>query len=1324
MKSLLIIILLLFFSSQTSLNDLTNVSVVDLEQSVYDVNFIAYTFYLLQPNGIKLVKNTYDFYFSKFSSSAKVTLKQTTSFVQVNGTNFYLACTEDYLLMNLYGGHLSNNTVIEQKQVFPYENFNISSNNKKCFVDLIDNEFLFVTYSYTNLESKTQNNIYVFKLDSSFNVDYHHTINFITNNTLSDSYEESFGCLGLATTKYLCIYLHDSGIYYHTGSINNPEHKPISSEIKRDIIKMKISKNHFDVNNGVYRYIIGMIDKNNNQYHLPLITKNSSIEFGEINQIKYYGPSSIYSLSGFTKTKSEYYPVYFGSDFLTMEHIDNDNSIYTSLSFKPLNTFDITFSAIIQPEVSSNRYVIITGWKNAYLYLINYPRRDDDLKCVNSNLFLGSNITYDLDITTNEPKISFDSSFKGIPLKNRNSEVDVITYTKNNIIYAQIKTPEKLPNEKTNILFSFYENNITPSKLSNPDFKSLSSKIESIYFFNPNCMISLSTCFYSCKTCKSKGTDESHLCTTCKDYYNFKEGQCEAKLCGSGYVLYSYLCILCPEQNGKWYYNKSFSESSCLYNSSSDCPNNAIFYTPDLKRCSNQCPSDYPFIISSNNECTKSCPENTPLLLENIQCVNKCTSYSELINDTHCECIGQSKKDSNGKISCETIENFDKYDVDIGSECLKLLMEENSVSDSSLFHIFKKVLKRGGGITNQLEYRILLETEKGLKEVNTSICINSNVDITVPVDEDQLDTEKVIETFEAGFDIFNPNDSFYDSSNCTSSQYNNGETNIPISIRKSDYFKNYDFCETECKYKSFNEKNMTVTCTCPFKTYSLDIKTFSFFELGDFYKNNETSSKTIMKCFNSEGLASAAFVAGSAASIGQLAMLAYYLFNNVTMYQNLLSALIAVASPPKNNQSFHSNNSEKNQMNESLPIKQKLNTENKGYQNNKGNIDLRNSQNINITTSNIVSNNIVTSNIVADALNRILQNEDTSNNKQIEEKKEKPKFYIYNTISEGNEGNNDEFSDMGPDFSIVEEEVVNNIMEKPHLDEEYIHTSNKKCIRPKLDDKYFDLNFKQAQKRQIPFFHYYINLLFYNQMFLFMITKDKWNFTLTKISLFLNVILFSMLFNTIFINDSLLIYINEHQGDLSLNKAFGKIILSIVLTVLVNCVLKFLGLTKIEFEGFSNNEVKIIERREKPNGIDGFRQRQFGNQNEGNLSEIDDDVDFQLQNNKEDSNILYYKRKKISKETLKKHIFLRSLFYFIITIPITMFIAFYVSAFTSMYKKIRLHLFVYILISFLIIMFYPFVLCAIICCIRYYGLNKNKEKFFRFSKKIEWFILL
>ena len=142
-----------------------------------------------------------------------------------------------------------------------------------------------------------------------------------------------------------------------------------------------------------------------------------------------------------------------------------------------------------------------------------------------------------------------------------------------------------------------------------------------------------------------------------------------------------------------------------------------------------------------------------------------------------------------------------------------------------------------------------------------------------------------------------------------------------------------------------------------------------------------------------------------------------------------------------------------------------------------------------------------------------------------------------------------------------------------------------------------------------------------------MITKDKWNYTLTKISLFLNVILFSMLFNTVFINDSLLIYINENEGDLCLNKAFGRIILAVILTIIVNCVLKLLGLTKIEFEGCSNNEAKILKKTEKPAGIEGFVETELGHQNEGNDDDIDNNIDNQLGTNSEESEILYYKKK-------------------------------------------------------------------------------------------------
>ncbi len=1259
---LLIFVFLIYFSSQKSLNDIIKIHAVNLEQSVYDVNFIAYTFYLLQPNGIKLINNDYRFYFSKYSPNSKINLKETTSFVQVNGTNFFVACTKDYLLMNLYGGHLSNVTIIEQRQIFPYEEYDISPNNQKCTVDSIDNKYVIVTYSYKDKNLKTNNSIYVFELDSEFNATYLNTVNFLTNYNLSNSYEETFGCVGLAEYKYLCIYLDSDGIYYFDSTINNTIISTSSSNlIRNDVTQMKISKNHFDVNRGVFRYIIGMIDKDGNQYHKSLITTNSTYEFGQLNQIEYFGPTSVNSFSGFSKSISEYYPVFFGSDLLTMEHINNKDSIDSSVSFKPLKTIDVTFSSIIQPEVASKTYVIITGWENSYLYLIDYPQTDYSLKCSYSELFLGSDITYDLDITNNKPKISFDSSLNEIPIENINPGVNATTYTENNIFYAQITTPEKLPSEKTNILFSFYEKNITPLNTSNSDLKPVTSKIESLYFFNPLCSISLSTCFISCKTCTSKGKDDSHLCTSCKEYYNFKEGQCQAKSCGPKYALYSYKCILCPEQNGKWFYNESISENHCLYNSSSDCPKIALLYIPELMRCTNECPSDFSFIISSKNECSKSCPKDFSFILEGSQCVDKCPSFSELVNDTHCECIGTSKKDSNGKVTCEEIKDSDKYKVKIGEDCLKILMEENSITDESLFRIFKKIIKREGGITNQIEYRILLKTQKGLIEVDTSKCLKTNVTVIVPIDESQIDKGKVTETYEAGFDIFNPKDSFYDSSNCTSSRYDNGDSNIPISKRKSDYFENHDFCEFNCEYNSFNLENMTVTCICPFKQFSSEIKSHSYPDTKDFYKNNGTTSIIMMKCFNWKDLVSAAFIAGAVVSLGQVAMLIYYLFNNKNMYQNLLIAFINVASPPRSNSG---SNVDKNDVNSAK------------------------SQDINSNQNN-------------NEKRLTLKNDDPSPGSSEESERK------------------EEFDDMGPDFSLNAEEVVKDIIEKPKLDEEYIKKTKKKCIRPKLDDTYFDLNFNQAIKKKLPFFHYYINLLYYNQMILFMITKDKWNYTLTKISLFLNVIQFSMLFNTVFIDDSLLIYINENEGDLCLNKAFGGIIFAVILTIIVIRVLKFLGLTKIEFEGCSNNKAKISKKTEKPAEIEGL-----GHQNEGNDDDNDNNIDNQLRTNREENEILYYKEKKISEAILKKHIFLRSLFYFIITVPLNMFVTFYVSAFTSMYKKTRLHLFLYILISFLIVMFYPFILCAIICGIRYYGLNKNEEKFFKLSKKIEWFILL
>jgi len=214
-----------------------------------------------------------------------------------------------------------------------------------------------------------------------------------------------------------------------------------------------------------------------------------------------------------------------------------------------------------------------------------------------------------------------------------------------------------------------------------------------------------------------------------------------------------------------------------------------------------------------------------------------------------------------------------------------------------------------------------------------------------------------------------------------------------------------------------------------------------------------------------------------------------------------------------------------------------------------------------------------------------------------------------------------------PNFEINVEEIIRG-MEKPNPDD-FLEISKSICVRPKLDDKIFDYNFENSQKMKLPYCDYYINLLFYNQMFLFVISKDKWNFFITKISLFFNLILFLMLFNTLFMDESLLNEINQKKRKLCLGKAFGRIIASVLLTILANFILKLLGLLRMEFEGI-NWTSNIIYKDEKPHGVS--RYAQFGRNNQNNENGISQN---NINRNSEEVEFLYYKDKKILKSTLK-----------------------------------------------------------------------------------------
>jgi hypothetical protein len=97
-----------------------------------------------------------------------------------------------------------------------------------------------------------------------------------------------------------------------------------------------------------------------------------------------------------------------------------------------------------------------------------------------------------------------------------------------------------------------------------------------------------------------------------------------------------------------------------------------------------------------------------------------------------------------------------------------------------------------------------------------------------------------------------------------------------------------------------------------------------------------------------------------------------------------------------------------------------------------------------------------------------------------------------------------------------------------------------------------NMNFENAiEYDKRGFFSYYINILMYNQMLLFVIFKDNWNFVVTKISMFVNIITFGLLFNVMLFGNKLIKAIYENEGGLSMKNSIGWIFLAVLLTVLL-----------------------------------------------------------------------------------------------------------------------------------------------------------------------------
>ena len=274
------------------------------------------------------------------------------------------------------------------------------------------------------------------------------------------------------------------------------------------------------------------------------------------------------------------------------------------------------------------------------------------------------------------------------------------------------------------------------------------------------------------------------------------------------------------------------------------------------------CPDQYLYAKKNTNECTQSCDTKeiinndcsiNHLSLDNIEEITK--DMRNIINNTN---ISQ---DTNIVIEGENAvyqiissdnmkENKNKNIsiIDLG-QCSTILKEYYKVDDLIIFKMDLKLNNTPPTIINYEVYNPIT-----LEKLNLSLCEGQKITIYSPYTPSQESLIKLLSLNASGYDLYNPNDSFY-TDICSTFTSENG-TDILLSDRKSDYFENITLCEDGCTYDRYDYSFEKVKCECDVKeefeisqeeinnNISVEKQFFSSFGLDSF------SNLKVIKCFS------------------------------------------------------------------------------------------------------------------------------------------------------------------------------------------------------------------------------------------------------------------------------------------------------------------------------------------------------------------------------------------------------------------------------------------------------------------------------------------
>ena len=392
-------------------------------------------------------------------------------------------------------------------------------------------------------------------------------------------------------------------------------------------------------------------------------------------------------------------------------------------------------------------------------------------------------------------------------------------------------------------------------------------------YFGKTCKAKFKLCYDLCETCESLGISfDDQKCLTCINNYNYYKGNCYPE----GYEIET--------------------EKVC----------NLIFY-------------------SKNNECLEFCSYEDIL---NKNCyINATNNKNTIINDLMKNHIIQNYKE-NDHIVIESDNNYifqltnslneentkdgkntNNYNlsmIDLG-ECENLLKRKNNINNNVSLIIYK--MEKVGIVASQKNIQYEVYNPENKQKLDLSICENENIDIYIPITLSDKTLELREDLLNYGYDLFNPNDSFYQDI-CTEYTSANG-TDVLLSDRKIYYFNNTETsCQENCEYSKYISETQQLKYECNVKEKEIEPESEVKFEekliYQSFYDVLKYSNFKVLKCYKL-----VFSLKGEKNNWGSVMLIIYFIiytiFNCIFFYKGFTYARLLSAKILFNNNNINKN---------------------------------------------------------------------------------------------------------------------------------------------------------------------------------------------------------------------------------------------------------------------------------------------------------------------------------------------------------------------------------------------------------------------------------